>query len=149
MLNQFKLSFFWSIIPPVFLNIRGERNNIMATLISRFCLILVFVLLTGCSDGVPKEYIKGIQPQMVDCLTLGNQTFNTSNQGVSPATKKRMAAIAISAAKKRWSMSDVSSVKVVNLLFTTSGSTYSCDFSLTTDQTWSVISIEMDGNKVF
>lgn len=86
---------------------------------------------------------------MVDCLTLGNQTFNTSNQGVSPATKKRMAAIAISAAKKRWSMSDVSSGKVVNLLFTTSGSTYSCDFSLTTDQTWSVISIEMDGNKVF
>ena len=133
----------------MFLKNGGEQNNIMVMLMSRCCLILVFVLVTGCSGGVTKEYIKGIQPQMVDCLTLGNQTFNTSNQGVIPATKKCLATIAISAAKKRWSMSDISSGKVVNLLFTTSGSTYSCDFSLTTDQTWSVICSERDSNKVF
>jgi hypothetical protein len=120
----------------------------MLSSLHRPAVLSLAFLLIGCSEGVPKDIIQQIQPQIVDCLIIGDKTKSDANAQVSPATKKRMAAIAVSAAKKHWSFSDEPQNQTVNLIFSTSGSKYSCDFSQTNDKNWELRSIYRDGGKV-
>jgi hypothetical protein len=120
----------------------------MLSSLHRPAVLSLAFLLIGCSEGVPKDIIQQIQPQIVDCLIIGDKTKSDANAQVSPATKKRMAAIAVSAAKKHWSFSDEPQNQTVNLIFSTSGSKYSCDFSQTSNENWELRSIYRDGGKV-
>ena len=120
----------------------------MLSLLRRPAALSLAILLIGCSEGVPRDIIQQIQPQIVDCLIIGDKTKSDANAQVSPATKKRMAAIALSAAKKHWSFSDNPENQTVNLVFSTSGSKYSCDFSQTSNEGWELQSIYRDDEKV-
>ena len=120
----------------------------MFSLTRYLVVVSLIMLLIGCSEGVPKDIIRQIEPQIIDCLISGNKTNADVNSQVSPATKKRMAAIAVSAAKKHWSFSGDSLNQTVNLVFSTSGSKYSCDFAQTSNENWELLSIYRDGNKV-